>query len=212
VIDLTFGTNLGMPQYTLYDGDYKLAVYQYSGGIEIFNESPVVEVVAGTTTPPQVRAIASGTANLRLNVNGEIYGYAVYNGCSMYWYFTGASSDIISVSVTNGTPPPPSTCTIDYNITNDWGSGFTANVAITNLSSTAINGWTLGFTFPGNQSIGNAWGGTVNQTGQTIIITDSGWNAYLAANGGSTNVGFQATYSGINEAPSQFTLNGTLCN
>jgi cellulose 1,4-beta-cellobiosidase len=110
------------------------------------------------------------------------------------------------------TSPAVGSCSVDYAVTNDWGSGFTANIAITNLSSTAINGWTLEFTFPGNQNIGNAWGGTVNQMGQTIIITDSGWNAYLAANGGSTNVGFQATYSNINEVPTDFTLNGEACN
>lgn len=110
------------------------------------------------------------------------------------------------------TSPAVGSCSVDYAVTNDWGSGFTANIAITNLSSTAINGWTLEFTFPGNQNISNAWGGTADQIGQNVIITDSGWNAYLAANGGSTSVGFQATYSNMNEIPTDFTLNGEACN
>ena len=211
VIDLNFSTNLGLAQYTLYDGTDKIAVYQYGGGIEVFNESAVVEMVPEMTSPPQVRAIAAGTADLRIQVSGEIIGYQLVQGqCETYFYFTGATSNVVSVSVADGTPSP-TTCSVDYVIANDWGSGFTANVTITNNDITAVNGWTLTYDFPGNQTITNAWNGNAVQTGQAVTVTDLDWNGTLAANGGSTSFGFNANYSGSNLSPANFSLNGEVC-
>lgn len=211
VIDLTFSTNLGVPQYTLYDSSYQLAVYQYGGDIVIQNESPVVEIVPGTTTPPQVRAIAPGTADLRINVSGETFGYQVYEGqCQMYWYFTGASSDFASVTVSD-TPPPQGICQVNYAIANDWGSGFTTNVTINNTGTDPINGWELGFNFPGSQQISNAWNGSATQSGSAVTFTDVGWNGTIPP-GGSQAFGFQGSYSGTNGVPTSFTVNGQACD
>ncbi|MFB7944757.1 cellulose binding domain-containing protein, partial [Kitasatospora phosalacinea] len=51
-------------------------------------------------------------------------------------------------------------CSVDYT-TNDWGSGFTANVAINNKGTAALNGWTLTYSYTGNQTLsGSGWNGT----------------------------------------------------
>lgn len=210
VIDLTFGSNLGMPQYTLYDGSYQLAVYQYGGDIVIQNESPVVEVVSGTTNPPQVKAIASGTVNLRIRVSGETYAYEPSANCQQYWYFTSATSETVPVTIAD-VPPTTSTCSVDYVIGNDWGSGFTTDVIIINTSNSTLNGWTLTYTYAGNQTITNAWNATVSQSGKTITATDSGWNGTLAPNG-SASFGFQGSYNGSNTEPTTFSINGEVCN
>ncbi|MCW2917220.1 MAG: cellulose 1,4-beta-cellobiosidase, partial [Actinomycetia bacterium] len=42
-------------------------------------------------------------------------------------------------------------CKVDYS-KNDWGTGFTANLTITNLG-TAITGWTLKYSYTGNQTL-----------------------------------------------------------
>jgi cellulase/cellobiase CelA1 len=85
------------------------------------------------------------------------------------------------------------------------------NVTITNNTTAAVNGWTLAFTFPGNQTITNLWGGTYTQSGASVSVKDAGYNATIGANGGSTNFGFNANYSGSNAKPTAFTLNGTPC-
>ena len=77
--------------------------------------------------------------------------------------------------------------------------------------NTAVSGWTLKFNFPGNQSISNMWGGLYSQTGNAVTVTNENWNGSIPANG-STTVGFQASYSGSNAAPTQFTLNGVACD
>jgi glucose/arabinose dehydrogenase len=104
-------------------------------------------------------------------------------------------------------PPPAGACQVTYAPTS-WQNGFTANVTI--ASPTQVNGWTLSWTFTGNQQITNAWNATVTQTGTSVTARDAGHNGSIPANGSQT-FGFQGTYTGTNPAPGGFTLNGTTC-
>lgn len=111
------------------------------------------------------------------------------------------------------TPTPGSGgtgCAVNYTM-NDWGTGATVNVTIKNNGSTAVNGWTLAFTFPGNQKINNLWNGSYTQNGASVSVKDVGYNANIPANGGTASFGFQITYSGTNAKPTSFTLNGSAC-
>jgi hypothetical protein len=100
-------------------------------------------------------------------------------------------------------------CTVAY-VLNDWGAGFVATVTVTNGGSSAINGWTLRWSFAGNQTITNAWNSVTTRSGQAVTATNASWNGAIPA-GGSVNFGFQATYSGTNAVPASFTLNGATC-
>jgi endoglucanase len=108
-----------------------------------------------------------------------------------------------------GPGPGPSSCSVRY-VPNSWGNGFTAEVYITNTGGTAINGWTLTFSFTGNQTITNRWNATVTQNQQNVTATPVSHNANIAANA-TASFGFQGTYSGVNGSPNSFTLNGNLC-
>lgn len=107
--------------------------------------------------------------------------------------------------------PGVSGCAVNYAITNDWGSGFTADVIMTNSSGTAVNGWSLAWSFSGNQIITNLWNGNLVQTGQSVSVTNAAWNGNIPANS-SVSFGFQGSYSGSNAVPTAFTLNGQVCN
>ena len=50
-------------------------------------------------------------------------------------------------------------CSVDYK-TNDWGSGFTADLTLTNRGTDPISGWTLTYSYSGNQKLSNGWNGT----------------------------------------------------
>jgi endoglucanase len=104
---------------------------------------------------------------------------------------------------------PVGGCAVAYRIDNQWNNGFVAMVTITNRGP-AVTGWTLGFTFAGDQRISNAWNATVTQNGAAVSARDAGYNATIGT-GASVSFGFQATYSGTNGAPGTFTLNGTAC-
>jgi len=109
------------------------------------------------------------------------------------------------------TPGGGGACAVTYAIQNDWGSGATINVTIRNNGSSAINGWTLAWTFPGNQQITNLWNGTYTQSGASVTVKNASWNGTIAANGGTVSFGFNISYSGTNAKPTAFTLNGTAC-
>ncbi|MCU4750348.1 cellulose binding domain-containing protein, partial [Streptomyces sp. G-5] len=101
-------------------------------------------------------------------------------------------------------------CSVDYR-TNDWGSGFTADVTITNSGTTAVNGWTLSYAYAGNQTLSGGWNGQWSQSGRNITVRNAAHNAGIAANGGSVSTGAQFTYSGSNAAPTSFAVNGVTC-
>ena len=115
------------------------------------------------------------------------------------------------------TPTPTTTpisgdFSITYTVQNDWGSGATVDITITNNSPTAINGWTLDWAFSGNQQITNLWNGSYIQNGASISVSDGGYNGYIQANGGTVNFGFNISYSGSNTPPDSFMLNGIPCS
>ncbi|MBV8490546.1 MAG: cellulase family glycosylhydrolase [Candidatus Eremiobacteraeota bacterium] len=109
------------------------------------------------------------------------------------------------------TPSPGNlACAVQYTVSSDWGSGFVANLAVTNASSAPISGWTLTWTFGGNATIVNLWNGVVTQNGASVSVRNASWNAAIAP-GASVYPGFQASYSGSNWRPANVSLNGSRC-
>ncbi|MFJ4775666.1 glycoside hydrolase family 48 protein [Streptomyces sp. NPDC088762] len=100
-------------------------------------------------------------------------------------------------------------CSVDYK-TNDWGSGFTAELTLTNRSATALDGWTLTYDHSGNQQLANGWNGTWTQSGKSVRVAAPDWNKTVAA-GAAVTTGAQFSYSGTNATPTSFAVNGTPC-
>jgi hypothetical protein len=100
-------------------------------------------------------------------------------------------------------------CQVTYT-PDQWQGGFTASITVANTGTTAINGWTLAFTFPGDQKITSAWNGIPAQSGENVTITNESYNAAIPA-GQSTTLGFQGTWTTSDATPTAFTLNGTPC-
>jgi chitodextrinase len=121
----------------------------------------------------------------------------------------------ITVTTTTTTPPvseppaPPS-CRVAYTTTSEWSRGFTANVTVTNTGESTLDGWTLAYTFGGDQRITSSWSSTFTQTGAAVTIRHAGWNGRLAP-GASTTVGLQGNWSASNAAPAAYTLGGSAC-
>ena len=126
----------------------------------------------------------------------------------------------LSMLATGTTPAQAASvqCSVDYR-TNDWGSGFTADLTLTNRGTDAINGWTLNFEFANGQSVYDLWGGTITQTGsigQNASIRNASYNASIPAgatlDGRASGVGFNALADDFaNAQPPNFFLNGRRC-
>ena len=129
---------------------------------------------------------------------------------------TRTNTPVPATAIFTPTPTPTQfpgggTCAITYINQSDWGNGAIINVTITNSGATAINGWTLTWTYGGNQTISSLWNGTYTQPGTAVSVTNLVYNAALPANGGSVDFGFNVNYSGTNAKPANFKLNGITC-
>jgi len=99
-------------------------------------------------------------------------------------------------------------CKVTYTV-NQWDTGFTANMSVTNLGD-ALNGWTLEWDFAGDQKVTQGWSGEFSQSGKHVTVKNPSWGGTLAT-GGTATPGFNGSYSGTNQIPTEFKLNGTVC-
>jgi O-glycosyl hydrolase len=123
---------------------------------------------------------------------------------------TAASGSATFTWTINGATTGGGTCQVAYSTQSQWSGGFVAGISITNTGSTAVNGWTLKFTFPGDQQITDTWNGTTSQSGENVTITNASYNGTISP-GGNTTLGFQGTWTNSDATPTAFTLNGNAC-
>ena len=103
------------------------------------------------------------------------------------------------------------TCHVTYTKSSEWAGGFTAQVVIADTGTTAINGWSLTFAFPGDQKITSNFNGGFAQTGQNATLTNASYNGTIAP-GASITDGFQGTWTSNDTNPTSFSVNGTACS
>ncbi|MFC5765742.1 glycoside hydrolase family 9 protein, partial [Actinacidiphila bryophytorum] len=186
------GTSVTLTWPAATPGTLPLARYQVYAGSTLVGTT--------TTTSLTVTGLTAGTAYTFTVKAADTAGNL------------SAASPAVTVTTTGTTTPPPTgaSCTAVYKVTNSWSGGFQADVLVTNTGSTALNGWTLTFTFGGDQKIGNGWNGTFAQSGQKVTVTNPSYSPSLPPSG-TIDPAFTATYSASNAAPTGFALNGTTC-
>lgn len=116
-----------------------------------------------------------------------------------------------TVTVTTPSGGNPGTCEVGHRVTNEWPGGFQGEVTVRNTGGSAVDGWTLNWTFPGAQRITTLWGGTPVQTGSEVSVASVPYTAAIPA-AGSVTLGFTATTTDRDPSPSAFTLNGSACS
>jgi alpha-L-arabinofuranosidase len=148
------------------------------------------------------------------------YNRSIAPGKSVTFGFLGspggaplAPSNYVVNGTSSGTPPPPPppppsntlSAKVTFADTNDWGSGFTGNLTLTNTGSSAINGWTLSFDFVG--TISSIWNASItSKSGNRYTIANASYNAVINP-GQSVTIGFNAS-PGHAAAPTKYVLNG----
>ncbi|WP_320776081.1 glycoside hydrolase family 6 protein [Streptomyces sp. CRN 30] len=101
-------------------------------------------------------------------------------------------------------------CTVDYKVQNQWSTGFTVAVTVTN-NSAAKSAWAVKWAYAGNQQVSSGWNARFAQSGADVTVSNESYNGTLST-GGSVSFGFNGSYSGTNAIPSSFTLDGVTCN
>lgn len=173
-----------------------------------------------------------------LDINGDGYGDLNFGSCATlktldYTFKTAGTinvallvedargaktKQVLPITVSGSTSPTPTPPTdpgpnpganfeVTYKIDNDWKTGFVATVTVKN-NGPALNNWTLGWNFAGDQKVSSLWNGVFTQAGNKVEVKNAAYNASLPT-GGTVSFGFVGSYSGSNAIPTVFTLNGT---
>ncbi|GAA3458304.1 cellulase family glycosylhydrolase [Saccharothrix longispora] len=166
-------------------------VVRVSGSTETAVASP-----SGTSTT--VTGLSAGTA----------YRFAVYARDAAGNRST--RSGTVDVTTRPGGGDPIGTCAVTYKVTGQWQGGFQGDVKVANTGTTAVNGWTLRWTWAAGQTVTQSWGATTTQSGAQLSAANVAYNATIPA-GGSVSFGFIGSWNGTNPAPTSFALNGATC-
>jgi chitodextrinase len=128
------------------------------------------------------------------------YGYTV-KAVDAAGNMSAASNAVTATTASSGGGTGgTSGCTATYQIVNQWDTGFTANVTVTNTGAAATKSWQVKWTWPGNQQVSSMWNATGTQSGTSETATNLSYNGAIAP-AQNTTFGFQASYSGSNGVP-----------
>ncbi len=73
---------------------------------------------------------------------------------------------------------------------NSWSGGFQSTVTV-RAGNSAINGWTVNWSWPGSQAITQLWSGVRSGSGASVTVRNESWNGSLTGNA-TTTFGFTA--------------------
>jgi hypothetical protein len=125
---------------------------------------------------------------------------------------TGASGSASFTWTIGSSVGGTGSCHVVYTTQSQWAGGFTADVTLTNTGTAAWAGWTLRFSYPGDQKITSSWNtGSLTQTGQSVTAANASYNGSVAS-GASASFGMQGTWTSSDAPPASFTVNGVSCS
>ncbi|WP_328461006.1 beta-1,3-glucanase family protein [Actinoplanes sp. NBC_00393] len=104
-------------------------------------------------------------------------------------------------------PASAAAATATVRTVDDWGSGWQAEVTISNAGTSAITSWKVEFDLPAGAAIGSFWEADMAASGSHRTFTNRSWN-------GAIPVGAKATFGfvGSGAQPVNCKLNGAPCN
>jgi endoglucanase len=94
-----------------------------------------------------------------------------------------------------------------YTIDKQWNTGFNATITITNTGSTAINGWSVNWSYSGNNRVSRTWNAILSGSNPYSARNES-YNSTIAA-GSSVSFGMSGSKSG--GSAELVTVTGTGC-
>ena len=95
---------------------------------------------------------------------------------------------------------PTSAIVASVTVTGDWGSGYCADLTVTNVVDEPTSNWQVGLVLEGS-AIYTSWNGTYTSTTGTIGVTPLEWNAALLPGESISGIGFCANRSASGAVP-----------
>jgi cellulase/cellobiase CelA1 len=112
---------------------------------------------------------------------------------------TGGVPSAGGTSATGGIGGGSGVATAAIDLQSDWGTGYCANVRLSNNGTAPIIDWTVELELD-ESTVNNLWSGTFTTSGSRISVQPLSWNSTIAS-GGWTDFGFCANVTGPNYEP-----------
>lgn len=118
------------------------------------------------------------------------------------------SAAVLSASFVLTTVSTAANASCQYVVTNEWNTGFTGVIRLTNTTSSTINGWNVSWQYAAGDRLANSWNAVISGS-NPYSASHLDWNASIGA-GQTVEFGFQGTKGGVSaEKP---TVTGSLCS
>ncbi|CBK75021.1 Beta-1,4-xylanase [Butyrivibrio fibrisolvens 16/4] len=126
--------------------------------------------------------------------------WTYYGNPNQQWQFEKANGGSQAQPTPTPTPKPQPTPTPQPSTgagltakatINSWGSGYTANIKVSNNTGKTVNGWTLKLK-KSEVKMDSSWNVNVKESGDSYVITPVDWNSSIP-NGGSVEFGFNGS-------------------
>lgn len=202
---------------TVFDGaPTNRAPRAFDDSVEVKVDETVDIALSGSDVDGQVvdYAVTAAPANGTLAGIGANLTYTPnpgYVGTDSFEFMVtdddGATSNVATVSINVvEVGSTDSQCT--YTVTNEWGSGFVAEIRIENLGTQPIEGWQVSWSYAGDNRVGHAW--NTNLSGSNPYdASNLDWNRVIQP-GQAVVFGLQGSKgAGPAEVP---VITGDICN
>ena len=120
---------------------------------------------------------------------------------------SSSSSKSSAASSSSSSSAAGSKC--QYVLSNEWNTGFTATIRVTNNGSTTINGWTIGWSYSDGSVVTSSWNATVTGS-NPYSATNISWNGTIQP-GQSAEFGLQGN-KGTSANAQIPVITGSVCN
>lgn len=132
-------------------------------------------------------------------------GYLIFSSCTATSFefnvrITGASGVLLAEQTISLPVRAAAKCTASYEKSSEWRDGFVALVTVRNVGAVASHGWSVAFTFAGDQQVVNSWNAAVTQSGSAVSAVNRSFNGSLAP-GSSAVFGILGTWHTSDAAP-----------
>ena len=147
------------------------------------------------------------SAVISLNVNGDV---EVENDETLTVELSSPQGAVIGSGVATITIKNDdlgsSNNSAEYRTVNDWGSGFTGELKLTNRTDQAWDGWEVEFDWEHNLT--QFWSSKlVSHSGQHYVVKNESWNGKVQP-GASVTLGFSGNPGNVVTSPRNITING----
>lgn len=119
------------------------------------------------------------------------------------------SSSSVASSVASSSSSSVAAGKCQYIVSNEWSTGFTATIRVTNNGATTINGWALGWSYSDGTQVTSSWNATLTGT-NPYSATNLSWNSTIQP-GQSAEFGVQGT-KGSSASAQVPAVTGSACN